>query len=124
MLKSAATQSLRAALIAMPVLALATLYLFSAQSPATANAEIRVFFTEVDGNADDRITLEEVNAFLQSDTWRAAPDCASPAAPCTLAEYAEIQMIRAAADGSWPSISSGSRTAPTPPISARPAKPT
>ena len=100
MLKSAATQSLRAALIAVPVLALATLYLFSAQSPATANAEIRVFFTEVDVNADDRITLEEVNAFLHSDTWRAEPDCASTAAPCTLAEYAEIQMIRADADGS------------------------
>ncbi len=99
MLRSTYTRALRALAFAIPILALATVYLVSAQSPASANAEIRVFFSEVDANGDGRITLPEVEGFLVED-WQADPECADLTEPCSLSEYARYQLNRADGDGS------------------------
>ncbi len=100
MLKSTYTRALRGLVFALPILALALVYLVSAQTPAIANAEIRVFFSEVDENGDGRITLPEVETFLVDD-WQADPDCATDEdEPCTLFAYAELQLNRADGDGS------------------------
>ena len=99
MLRSTFSRAMRAFAFAIPILALAAVYLVSAQSPARANSEIRVFFSEVDANGDDRITLPEVEAFIAED-WEADPDCAADSDPCTVTEHAQFQLNRADADGS------------------------
>ncbi len=99
MLRSTYTRALRALAFALPILALAFIYMVSAQSPAMANAEIRIFFAEVDENGDGRITLPEVETFL-ADDWQAEPDCAEQEEPCTLSAYAAYQLNRADVDQS------------------------
>ncbi|MEX3015607.1 hypothetical protein [Gymnodinialimonas hymeniacidonis] len=99
MLRSTYTRALRAFAFALPILALASVYVLSAQAPAQANAEIRIFFAEVDENGDGRITLPEVETFLAEDR-EADPDCAEQGEPCTLAAYSEFQLNRADVDAS------------------------
>ncbi len=100
MLKATSARLWRGAIIALPIIALAFVYLLSAQSTATASAEIRIFFAEVDADGDDQITGPEIEAFAAADGWRAEPDCAAMSEPCTLAAFAAEQLGRADSDGS------------------------
>jgi len=94
---------LRAAIVAVPVVLLSAVYLMSAQTPASASAEFRVFFTELDANADGEVTRPEVIAFLEADDWRPDAVCGTDEAeadePCTLEAAAEAHLLRADADG-------------------------
>lgn len=92
----------RVALFALPVLALASLYLFSAQAPVTASPEIRVFFSELDDDGDGRLTDAEIQGFLEADGWEPDPACgtdtAQPDEPCSVTEMAVEQRARADRD--------------------------
>ncbi|MEO0999182.1 MAG: hypothetical protein AAFW69_01050, partial [Pseudomonadota bacterium] len=90
-----------ALLVMLPVFALAALYLVSAQGPAVAASEFRVFFAELDRDGDRQVTVQEYTAFLEADEWEAEPDCAEVGEPCTPAALAadEIARIDGDADG-------------------------
>ncbi|ABD54829.1 calcium-binding EF-hand domain-containing protein [Jannaschia sp. CCS1] len=90
----------RIAAFALPVTVLAAIYVVSAQSSATANPEIRAFFTQVDVNADRRISLAEVERFLQAGQWRPETACADIDGPCTVTAFAAFQLDRADTDRS------------------------
>ncbi len=91
---------LRALALALPVLALAAVYLMTAQSPATASEEARVLFAELDADGDRRVTQSEVEAFLAAEGWTPDPACGAPEEdPCTLAEMAAAQLTRVDSDG-------------------------
>lgn len=93
----------RAALVAVPILMLAMVYLVSAQSVATASSEIRVFFAELDADRDNRITSSEIAAFLREDGWSPDPTCGTSAVeadePCTLQAMADMQLDRGDLNG-------------------------
>lgn len=93
----------RAAMIALPVILLSAVYLISAQAPASASAEFRVFFTELDADADGQVTRPEVMAFLEEDDWRPDPTCGTATMaedePCTIGAAADEHLARADADG-------------------------
>ncbi len=93
----------RAALFGIPVIALAFVYMLSAQSPVAASAEFRLFFAELDADADDRITDAETVAFLRQDGWRPEPGCADGTAeadePCTIEAAATDHLGLADSDG-------------------------
>ncbi|MEM6610410.1 MAG: hypothetical protein AAF689_17760 [Pseudomonadota bacterium] len=92
----------RAIAFALPVLALGLIYALTAQSPAVASEEARVYFAELDADADARVTLPEISAFLTEDGWQPDPVCGTDAAgpdePCTLAAMAEMQLNRVDSD--------------------------
>ena len=91
---------LRHLALALPVLALATVYLVTAQGAATASEEARVFFAELDRDGDARVTETEVAAFLTADGWAPDPACGQPDEdPCDLAEMAALQLDRVDSDG-------------------------
>ena len=100
MFSTAYTHLMRTAAIALPVLALAFVYLMSAQSTATASAEIRMFFAEVDADGDDHITQSEIERFARADGWHPEADCADVAEPCTVTSFATEQLVRADTDTS------------------------
>lgn len=84
----------------LPILILATVYLLSAQSPATASEEARMFFAELDVNGDGQVGQSEVEAFLVAEEWTPETDCGTPDAdPCALSEMAALQLARVDSDG-------------------------
>jgi len=100
MLSTTYKNFIRAAALALPVFALAFVYLMSAQSTASASAEIRTFFAAVDADGDNHITAPEIEAFASADGWRAEPDCAAMSEPCTIPALATQQLARADVDSS------------------------
>ncbi|MEM9319091.1 MAG: hypothetical protein AAGA70_08790 [Pseudomonadota bacterium] len=96
-------RAMRGAAFLVPVLTLALIYLMTAQSPATASEEARVFFAELDQDADAQISLPEITSFLTEDGWEPDPVCASDTVPgdepCTLAAMAQAQLDRVDSDG-------------------------
>lgn len=86
--------------VALPILALAVVYLFSAQSPATASEEARVLFAELDVDGDRQVTQPEVEAFLVAEEWHPEENCAPDTDdPCGLADMAALQLDRVDGDG-------------------------
>jgi hypothetical protein len=94
---------MRGVLMALPVLALAGLYLVSPQGSAHASEEARIFFAELDGDGDGAITRPELAAFAAVDGWQPDPGCVSGRAPdgepCTLEAAIDWHFARADADG-------------------------
>lgn len=83
----------RSTAFAIPVLVLAALYLVTAQSPATASEEARVFFAELDSNGDGGVSQTELESFLQADGWEPDADCGNDGAdPCALTEVAAFYL--------------------------------
>lgn len=89
----------RAAIVGLPSLALAAVYLFSAQAPATAHAELRDFFNQVDTDGDGRIVLTEVEELVRP-TWFEGILCDDGTDPCTVASHAAFHLRRSDKDGS------------------------
>ena len=90
---------LRPLAMILPIVVLAMIYLISAQGPATASEEARVFFAELDGDGDARVTQAEVEAFLIAEGWEPDPACGQPEEdPCELAEMAALQLDRVDSD--------------------------
>jgi len=91
---------LRPLAVALPILAMAMIYLVTAQSSATASEEARVFFAELDRDGNDRVTQDEVETFLSMEGWTPDPACGTQDEdPCTLAEMATLQLERVDSDG-------------------------
>lgn len=86
--------------LTVPVVALAALYLLTAQGAASASEEARVVFAELDRDGNGLVTQPEVEAFLTSEGWMPEAACGTPDEdPCTLAEMAASQLDRVDSDG-------------------------
>ncbi|MEM1237737.1 MAG: EF-hand domain-containing protein [Pseudomonadota bacterium] len=103
MLKSPLTRAAQLTLATIPAVALASVYLFSAQSPVSASAEIRSDFAFFDADADDAITQSEVIAALRGEDWEPVEACETGTAdadePCTIEAAAADHFGRADANG-------------------------
>ena len=102
MLRKPLTRAAQLTLAAIPAVALASVYLFSAQGPAVASAEIRAEFAYFDADGDDAITQSEAEAVLRSEGWQADEICGTADAeadePCTIEAAAADHFGRADAD--------------------------
>ncbi|MEM6488983.1 MAG: EF-hand domain-containing protein [Pseudomonadota bacterium] len=92
--------AVRAAFLALPVVALGAAYGLSADTSAPAPAEIRVQFTEIDRDMNGAIDAPEYARFLTAvDAFEPEPDCAAMGEPCTVEAWAEDKVGRVDSDG-------------------------
>ncbi|MEO0915334.1 MAG: hypothetical protein AAFY59_20495, partial [Pseudomonadota bacterium] len=99
MFRNAMNRAAKAALISLPLLALVMLYSFSASPPVAASSEFRLFFAELDVNADNRVTAEEYTRFLiEEEAFEPEADCAAEGEPCSAAELAAADIARIDSD--------------------------
>lgn len=93
----------RSAAMAVPVAALAAVYLMSSQGPAQAVTEARIVFAELDSNSDGQITHDDMAAFAEADGWRPDPACASGDTPewepCTIDAMVDAHFDDADSNG-------------------------
>lgn len=102
MTQSPTTRTWRLLAFGLPILVLAALYLITAQSPARAGEEARVFFAELDQNGDSEITIPEVEAFLTAEGWTPDAACGQPFEdPCEITGMAEnlLDWVDSDSDG-------------------------
>ncbi len=91
----------RAALLALPVLALAATYLLGANSPVAASAEFRVFFAELDENRDGQVGAEEYANHLTREDAVADVGACDPTTEteCTALKVAAMEIAALDSDG-------------------------